>query len=65
MVQPSGAASEIVFSILSASFDDPQESALSDYLQASAMLQYKRFSILEHFNYDTNIVHFDTLSHRF
>ena len=38
--QPSSAAAERVFSLLSASFHEEQENALSDYLQASAMLQY-------------------------
>ena len=42
LVQPSSAASERVFSILSALFNDQQESALSDYLQASVMLQYNK-----------------------
>ena len=39
LVQPSSAASERVFSLLSASFNDQQESALSGYLQVSVMLQ--------------------------
>ena len=40
--------SEKVFSILSVSLNDQQESALSDYSQASLMLQYnKRLSISE------------------
>ena len=42
LVQPSSAASERVFSILSASFNDQQDSSLSDYLQASVMLQYNK-----------------------
>ena len=42
LAQPSSAASERVFSILSASFNDQQESALSEYLQASVMLQYNK-----------------------
>ena len=41
LVQPSSAAAERVFSLLSASFHEQQENALSDYLQASVMLQYK------------------------
>ena len=40
LVQPSSAAGERVFSLLSASFHEQQENALSDYLQASVMLQY-------------------------
>ena len=40
LVQPSSAAAERVFSLLSASFHKQQESALFDYLQASIMLQY-------------------------
>ena len=39
-VQPSSAAAERAFSLFSASFHEQQESALSDYLQASVMLQY-------------------------
>ena len=49
LVQPSSAASERVFSILSASFNEQQERAQSDYLQASLMLQYnKRLSKSKH-----------------
>ena len=40
LVQPSSAASERVFSILSNSFSDHQESSLEDYIQLSVMLQY-------------------------
>ena len=40
VVQPSSAAAERVFSLLSASFHEQQEHALSDYLEASVMLQY-------------------------
>ena len=40
LVQPSSAAAERVFSLLSVSFHEPQENALSDYLQAIAMPQY-------------------------
>ena len=40
LVQPSSAAAERVFSILNSSFDDSQEHALVDYLQACVMLQY-------------------------
>ena len=40
-VQPSSAAAERAFSLLSASFHEQQDHALSDYVQASLMLQYK------------------------
>ena len=40
LVQPSSAAAEQVFSILNSSFNDSQEHALVDYLQAWVMLQY-------------------------
>ena len=43
MAQLSSAASERVFSIVSASFNDQQESALSDYFEASVMLQYNKY----------------------
>jgi len=42
LVQPSSAAAERVFSLLSAAFSDQQDSALADYLQASVMLQYNK-----------------------
>lgn len=42
MAPLSSAASERVFSIVSASFNDQQESALSDYSEASVMLQYNK-----------------------
>ena len=44
LVQPSSAAAdhERVFSLLNASFDDLQDHALVDYLQASVMLQYNK-----------------------
>ena len=42
LVQPSSAAAERVFSILSSSFNDQQEHALVDYLQASVMTQYNK-----------------------
>jgi hypothetical protein len=42
LVQPSSAAAERAFSILNASFNDQQHHALSDYLQASVMLQYNK-----------------------
>ena len=40
LVQPSSAAAERVFSIVNSSFNDSQEHALVDYLQACGMLQY-------------------------
>ena len=39
-VQPSSAASECIFSMLKASFDEQQDSSLQDYLEASLMLQF-------------------------
>ena len=42
LVQPSSAAAERVFSILKSSFNDQQENALVDYLQASVMTQYNK-----------------------
>ena len=44
LVQPSSAASERVFSILSNSFSTRQESSLEDYIQLSVMLQYNNRS---------------------
>ena len=43
-MQPSSAAAERAFSLLSAAFSDQQDSALADYLQASVMLQYNNIS---------------------
>lgn len=40
LVQPSSAAAERVFSLLRAAFDDRQEAALEDDLEASVMLAY-------------------------
>ena len=40
LVQPLSAAAERVFSILNSSFNDLQEHALMDYLQACVILQY-------------------------
>ena len=40
LVQPSSAACDRVFSLLSSSFSAQQESALEDYIQLSVMLQY-------------------------
>ena len=42
LVQPFSAAAERAFSILSAAFGAQQDSALSDYLQTSVMLQYNK-----------------------
>ena len=42
LVQPPSAASESFLTQLSASFNNQQECALSDYLQASMMPQYKK-----------------------
>ena len=41
-VQPSSAAAERAFSLLSAAFSDQQDGALADYLHASVMLQYNK-----------------------
>ena len=46
LVQPSSAASERVFSLLKASFNDQQDFTLQDYLEASLMLQYNNFTHL-------------------
>lgn len=40
LVQPSSAAAERVFSLLTSSFTVQQESSLEDYVQLSVMLQY-------------------------
>ena len=40
LVQPSSAAAERVFSILSNCFTDRQEHSLKDYIETSVMLQY-------------------------
>ena len=40
LIQPSSAAAERVFSILSNSFGERQESSLQDYIECSIMLQY-------------------------
>ena len=42
LIQPSSAASERVFSLLNNSFNDRQEASLSDYIEASLMLQFNR-----------------------
>lgn len=42
LVQPSLAATEREFSILNSSFNDQQEHALVDYLQAIVMTQYNK-----------------------
>ena len=43
LVQPSSAAAERVFSILSTSFGPQQDLALQDYIECSTMLQYNNF----------------------
>ena len=40
LVQPSSAAAERIFSILSSTFSTSQESSMEDYIQLSVMLQY-------------------------
>ena len=42
LIQPSSAAAERVFSILSNSFTDRQTRSLEDYTETSVMLQYNR-----------------------
>ena len=42
LIQPSSAAAERVFSILKASFNEQQDCALVDYIQASEMAQYNK-----------------------
>ena len=42
LVQPSSAAAERVFSILSNSFTDTQRSSLEDYVETSIMIQYNK-----------------------
>ena len=43
LVQPSSAAAERVFSILNSSFNDSQEHALADYLQACVLVEIHLF----------------------
>ena len=40
LCQPSSAAAERAFSLLKASFNEQQDSALEDYIETSLMLQY-------------------------
>ena len=40
LLQPSSAAAERVFSLLSNSFKENQQNALEDYISTSVMLQY-------------------------
>ena len=42
LIQPSSAAAERVFSLLSNSFGHHQDLALQDYIESSLMLQYNR-----------------------
>lgn len=42
LIQPSSAAAERVFSILKASFNEQQDRALVDYIQANVMAQYNK-----------------------
>ena len=42
LVQPSSAAAERAFSLLQKSFGSLQDASLTDYLQASIMLQYNK-----------------------
>ena len=45
LLQPSSAAAERVFSILSNSFNSQQESSLEDYTELSVILQYNKWKI--------------------
>ena len=42
LVQPSSAAAKRIFPIINSSFNDSQDHALVDYIQACAMLQYNK-----------------------
>ena len=42
LIQPSSAAAERVFSLLKVSFNERQDGALQDYIEASLMLQYNK-----------------------
>ena len=42
LIQPSSAASERVFSLLKASFNEQQYCSLQDYVESSIMLQYNK-----------------------
>ena len=44
LLQPSSAAAERVFSLLSNGFKENQQNALEDYISTSVMLQNKRCS---------------------
>ena len=45
LAQPSSAASECVFSLLTNSFGERQQSSLQDYIEASMMLQYNKHKL--------------------
>ena len=61
LVQPSSAAAERVFSILSTSFGPQQDLALQDYIECSTMLQYNKRYIFEYnyIIYDGIIINYD------
>ena len=42
LLQPSSAAAERVFSLLKNTFGDQQQTSLSDYIEASLMVQYNK-----------------------
>ena len=50
LVQPTSASSERVFLLLNNSFSDRQDASLSDYVEASLMLQYNSIIIMIFFN---------------
>ena len=45
LVQPSSAAAERVFSLLTSSFGDQQDKSLKDYVESSLMLQYNKSNV--------------------
>jgi len=54
LIQPSSAAAEHVFSILSNTFSSQQEPSLEDYIELSVMLQY---------NYHSKVLYVSSLCH--
>ena len=42
LIQPSSASAERVFSLLNNAFNDQQDNALEDYLEASVMIRYNK-----------------------
>ena len=54
LVQPTSASSERVFSLLNNSFSDRQDASLSDYVEASLMLQYTEHYYNDFFKLEQN-----------